>query len=107
MYGSKAAYTFTPDPMQNPMTLTLLQQLNKHVLYNVLAIQEQARVKITSMVPYLELHTPVKARMFSCNCCKWKGGEKKVKRYYLEVASITELEYYCPKCNHYLGFVSE
>ena len=42
-----------------------------------------------------------------CKCCGWKGKFSAAQKNYFFHAPISELEFFCPKCSTYLGFISD
>ncbi|MEO6070741.1 MAG: hypothetical protein ABIN57_05890 [Chitinophagaceae bacterium] len=42
-----------------------------------------------------------------CKCCGWKGKLAQAQKNYFFHAAISELEFFCPKCSTYLGFISD
>jgi hypothetical protein len=42
-----------------------------------------------------------------CKCCGWKGKFSQTQKKYLFFKTISEIESFCPKCDTYLGFISE
>ena len=45
--------------------------------------------------------------IMTCKCCSWKGKSSETKKEFLFINKISELELFCPKCNSYLGFISD
>jgi len=43
----------------------------------------------------------------TCKCCGWKGKFSAAQKNYFFHAPISELEFFCPKCSTYLGFISD
>ena len=48
-----------------------------------------------------------KRNIIKCGCCAWKGKRTETKKKFIFLNRISEMELYCPKCNKYLGFLSE
>ena len=43
----------------------------------------------------------------TCKCCGWKGKYAQAQKNYFVHGPIAELEFFCPKCSTYLGFISD
>jgi hypothetical protein len=43
----------------------------------------------------------------TCKCCGWKGKYGQAQKNYFFHAPISELEFFCPKCSTYLGFITD
>jgi hypothetical protein len=105
--GNQHKANFTPDPILKTMTALLNYYLNKRFLYNLLPSMENKKIEVPLSFPLLDLLSASSGASITCGCCGWKGQEMKAKKHYLVVGKIAELELFCPKCNHYMGFLSE
>jgi hypothetical protein len=107
LWGKPHKPNFTPYPIVKPMTAILNHYLTKRFLYNLLPFMENKNIEVPLSFPLLDLLSASSGASITCGCCGWKGQEMKAKKHYLVVGKIAELELFCPKCNHYMGFLSE
>lgn len=106
MQRAAAAATFTKPSTLKTMTITLLQYLQKRVLYNLAPAATPVKMELPFVAPFMNLLAGSDAPL-TCSCCGWNGGEQKARKHYLVVETIAEIELFCPACNQYLGFISE
>jgi len=50
---------------------------------------------------------PATQKPASCSCCNWKGKVAESRKNYIMLATISEVELFCPRCNTYMGFVNK
>jgi hypothetical protein len=89
------------------MTTTVLQYLNKQVLYHLFPAAAPSKIELPFVAPLMDLLSTCTDAPLTCSCCRWKGSEFKARKHYLIVEAIAEVELFCPSCNHYLGFIAE
>ena len=90
------------------MPVHLLQQLNKRVFFNLLQNLEPKQIELPLFTSFRDLLSADAAKHpLACSCCGWKGSEMKAQKHYLVAGNIAELEFFCPTCNQYLGFLAE
>lgn len=84
----------------------LLHYASKRLYYTLLPFVENKAVELPLDVSALQALLNQNSTL-TCTCCGWKGADRKTKKHYMFVAKIAEVELFCPKCNHYLGFISD
>ena len=88
------------------MTTTLLHYFSKRTLLGLVPLPGNRKIEIPIDMPDFGFLFD-QANQFKCTCCGWEGPDTKAKKHYLIVERIAEVELFCPKCKHYLGFISE
>ena len=89
------------------MTAQIYDYLHRRVLYNLFPALEIHKIELPGIAAFSELLKTDTGGTLTCTCCSWKGAELKARKHYLVAGTIAELEFFCPKCNQYLGFISE
>lgn len=89
------------------MTFPLIQNLHKKARYNLHSVTAFANAELPFIASFANLLSGDSDTPLACTCCGWKGSEMKARKHYLIVEAIAELEFFCPACNQYLGYISE
>ncbi len=79
-------------------------QVRENVIGKIFKKQKESVLKSTHN---LIVEKTAKNELLSCKCCSWKGKSAETKKEFLFTNLISELELFCPKCNSYVGFISD
>jgi hypothetical protein len=93
------------------MTTLVLNYINRHYFLNMKDLLNNAMVgdqsqETVAKAQSLEESTYLQVAAH-CKCCGWKGKFAQTQKNYFFHAAIAEIEFFCPNCSTYLGFISD
>ena len=90
------------------MAAIVLNYINRLTLLNMKDIVTDALSKpVINITEQKEKVTETLQTQTVCKCCGWKGKYGQAQKNYFFHAPISELEFFCPKCSTYLGFITD